>query len=63
MSRLNRKDAASLRSWEDRILNEHIDPEPEEPETNRCDNCDQETVVSEFDNDFCGVCDKPYYRE
>jgi len=63
MTRLSRKDAASLRSWEDRLLNEHLDPEPEEPESYPCDNCDQETVVSEFNDDLCGVCEKPYHTE
>ena len=65
MTRLSRKDAASLRSWEDRLEHENEDRllEQEEPEKDHCDNCDQETVVSEFDNAFCGVCDKPYYAE
>lgn len=65
MTRLSRKDAASLRSWEDRLEHENEDRllEQEEPDRDHCDNCDQETDVSEFNDDLCGVCDKPYYEE
>jgi len=65
MTRLSNKDSASLRSHEDRLERENEDRlfgEAIMPNTGHCDHCDQETEVSEFDDDLCGVCDKPYHE-
>ena len=55
---LNNKDKASLRSYENRLENEHNDPEfiPQE----ECRHCDDLTAPTPKEGKECGECYNPY---
>ena len=55
---LNNKDKASLRSYENRLENEHNDPEPADFE--ECRHCDNLTEPNPKEGKECGECYNPY---
>ena len=55
---LNNKDRASLRSYENRLENEHNDPEPADFE--ECRHCDDLTEPNPKEMKECGECYNPY---